>query len=91
MFAGFGEKNKLRRVVRNVMENGYTERRVIYLTLLTEPQGKFKKRFFYFGTMKPKHVVRNEVEDGSTERRVKYLTLLAEPQGKFKKPLRLGC
>ena len=34
---------KLKRIVRNEVEEGFTERRVKYLTLLTEPQGKIKK------------------------------------------------
>ena len=33
------------RIVRNEMENGYTERNVKLETDLTEPQGKLKKFF----------------------------------------------
>ena len=35
---------KPKRIVRNEMENGYTERHFIYQTHLTEPQGKIKSR-----------------------------------------------
>ena len=36
-------KNYRKRVVRNVVENGYTEGHVIVQIHLTEPQGKIKK------------------------------------------------
>ena len=36
------KKNKPKRVARNVMEGGYTAINIVYLILLTEPQGKLK-------------------------------------------------
>ncbi|MCG9131564.1 hypothetical protein J5I95_07780 [Candidatus Poribacteria bacterium] len=59
---------KLKNVVRNVMEDGSTEKHLKTSTHLTEPQGNIK----------------NVMEDGSTEKDSKTSTHLTEPQGNIK-------
>ena len=59
---------KSQTVVRNVMEDGSTEKHLKVSTHLTEPQGNTK----------------NVMEDGSTEQHLKTPSQLTEPQGNIK-------
>ena len=75
-------------VVRNVMEDGSTEKHLKTLgkprsknTDLTEPQGNIKTDQ---SGENGKNVVHNVMEDGSTEKDSKTPTRLTEPQGNIK-------
>ena len=92
MFLSLGTL-KPKRVARNVMESGSTERERKVLIFLIDLQGKInisirresvtKLMFLSLGTLKPKCVARNVMESGSTERERKVLIFLIDLQGKI--------